>query len=89
MAESSLVTLLFYITGNTSSFIVTPLLAMAKVLGSNGKTKKAIETYHRVVKILESSRGEESEELVVPLFGMGNLLLKEGRVTDAENAFNR
>ncbi|XP_049393488.1 uncharacterized protein LOC125857879 isoform X1 [Solanum stenotomum] len=75
--------------GNTSSFIVTPLLGMAKVLGSTGKTKKAIETYHRVVKILESSRGEECEELVVPLFGMGNLLLKERRVTDAENAFNR
>lgn len=75
--------------GNTSTFIITPLLGMAKVLSSNGKTKKAIETYHRVVKILESSRGEESEELVVPLFGMGNLLLKEGRVTDAENAFNR
>ncbi|KAK4734724.1 hypothetical protein R3W88_008985 [Solanum pinnatisectum] len=75
--------------GNTSSFIVTPLLGMAKVLGSTGKAKKAIETYHRVVKILESSRGEECEELVVPLFGMGNLLLKERRVTDAENAFNR
>lgn len=75
--------------GNTSSFVVTPLLGMAKVLGSTGKTKKAIETYQRVVKILESSRGEESEELVVPLFGMGNLLLKERRVTDAENAFNR
>ncbi|XP_006350525.2 nephrocystin-3 isoform X2 [Solanum tuberosum] len=75
--------------GNTSSFIVTPLLGMAKVLGSTGKTKKAIETYHRVVKIIESSRGEECEELVVPLFGMGNLLLKERRVTDAENAFNR
>ncbi|CAN4085695.1 unnamed protein product [Withania somnifera] len=50
--------------GNTSSFIVTPLLGMAKVMGSNGNTKKSIETYHRVVKILESSRGEESEELV-------------------------
>nr|XP_016433886.1 PREDICTED: uncharacterized protein LOC107760364 [Nicotiana tabacum] len=75
--------------GNTSSFIVTPLLGMAKVLGSNRKTTKAIEAYHRVVKILESSRGEESEELVVPLFAMGNLLLKEGRVADAENAFNR
>ncbi|CAN4089540.1 unnamed protein product [Withania somnifera] len=65
--------------GNTSSFIVTPLLGLAKVL----------EAYHRVVKILESSRGEESEELVVPLFGMGNLLLKERRVADAEVAFNR
>ncbi|XP_016471148.2 uncharacterized protein LOC107793338 isoform X2 [Nicotiana tabacum] len=75
--------------GNTSSFIVTPLLGMAKVLGSHRKTTKAIEAYHRVVKILESSRGEESEELVVPLFAMGNLLLKEGRVADAENAFNR
>ncbi|KAM3381783.1 nephrocystin-3 isoform X2 [Capsicum galapagoense] len=75
--------------GNTSSFIVTPLLGMAKVLGANGKTKKAIETYHRVVKIIESSRGEESVELVVPLFGMGNLLLKERRVADAEVAFNR
>lgn len=62
---------------------------MAKVLGSHRKTTKAIEAYHRVVKILESSRGEESEELVVPLFAMGNLLLKEGRVADAENAFNR
>lgn len=62
---------------------------MAKVLSSTGKTTKAVDIYHRVIHILELSRGAESEDLVVPLFGLGNLLIKEGRATDAENSFIR
>uniref|UniRef100_A0A5B6YP78 Putative nephrocystin-3 isoform X1 n=1 Tax=Davidia involucrata TaxID=16924 RepID=A0A5B6YP78_DAVIN len=75
--------------GNNSTVLVTPLLGMAKVLGSIGRATKAVELYHRVIAILELSRGTESEDLVVPLFGLGNLLIKEGRVTDAENPFIR
>lgn len=62
---------------------------MAKILGSIGRVKKAIEVYHRSIAILESSKGVESEDLVVPLFGLGNLLMKEGRTTDSEIHFNR
>jgi hypothetical protein len=62
---------------------------MAKILGSIGKATKAIEVYQRVISILESSRGAESKDLVVPLSGLGNLLIKEGRATDAESLFNR
>lgn len=62
---------------------------MAKILGSIGKATTAIEVYQRVISILESSRGAESKDLVVPLSGLGNLLIKEGRATDAESLFNR
>lgn len=62
---------------------------MAKVLGSIGRATKAVDNYHRAITILESSRGPESEDLVVPLFGLGNLLIKEGRATDAESPFIR
>lgn len=62
---------------------------MAKVLGSIGRTTEAVEDYHRAITILESSRGAESEDLVVPLFGLADLLIKEGRATDAESPFIR
>ncbi|XP_057951817.1 uncharacterized protein LOC131146310 isoform X2 [Malania oleifera] len=75
--------------GKSNTFLITPLLGIAKVLGSTGKVTEAIEHYHGAMTILELSRGSESEDLVVPLFGLGNLLLKEGRVADAENSFIR
>ncbi|MCI23659.1 kinesin light chain [Trifolium medium] len=62
---------------------------MAKALGSIGKATKAIETYQHVITLLESSKGAESKHLVVPLLSLGNLLLKEGRVDDAESHFTR
>ena len=62
---------------------------MAKVLGAIGRSIKAVETYHRAIAILELNKGAESEDLVVALFGLGNILLKEGRTTDAEAHFVR
>lgn len=62
---------------------------MAKALGSAGRVTKAVETYNRSIIILETSRGAESEDLVVPLFGLGNLLIKEGRAAEAESIFVR
>lgn len=61
---------------------------MATALSTSGRASEAIETYQRVIKILESVRGE-SEELVVPLCALGNLQLKEGKTLDAEYTFNR
>ncbi|KAH1255656.1 hypothetical protein AAZV13_04G192500 [Glycine max] len=75
--------------GMDSTFLVTPCLGMAKVLGSIGKATKAIETYQRVITLLESSRGTKSKDLVVPLLSLANLLLKEGRANDAETHFTR
>lgn len=63
-------------------------MGIAKVLGSSGRASEAIETYHRVIDILESNR-REGEELIVPLSSLGNLLLKEGKASDAECTFNR
>ena len=80
---------LFSTSGTNSVFLVTPFLGMAKALGSIGKATKAIEFYHRAITILESSRGAESEDLVIPLFGLGSLLLQEGKAKDAETAFLR
>lgn len=65
------------------------LLGMAKVLGSMGRASEAMETYQRVITLLESSRGGENEELAVPLLALGNLLMKEGRAPDAESPFDR
>lgn len=62
---------------------------MAKVLGSIGRATKAIDVYHRVIKILESRSGVECEDLVVPLFNLANLFIKEGRNKDGEAQFMR
>lgn len=75
--------------GNSSSFLVTPMLGIAKVLGSTGRATESIETYQLVIKILESGRGLVCEELLLPLTSLGNLLLKEGRPSEAENVFKR
>ncbi|KAK6135326.1 hypothetical protein DH2020_030914 [Rehmannia glutinosa] len=75
--------------GTKSSFLCTPLLGMAKVLGTSGRATEAIEMYQQVIKILESSRGEDCKELIVPLCALGNLQVKEGKASDAEYTFNR
>lgn len=77
------------LVGKDSAFLTTPLLGMAKSLGSIGRATKAVEIYHRAIAILELSRGAESEDVVVPLLGLGNLLIKEKRATDAEIPFIR
>lgn len=78
-----------FLLGKNSIYLITPLLGMAKVLGAIGRSTKAVETYHRAIAILELNKGAESEDLVVALFGLGNILLKEGRTTDAETHFVR
>lgn len=79
----------FFHVGKNSIFLVTSLLGMAKVLGSIGRATRAIEFYHRVITIFELNRGAESVDLVLPLSGLGNQLIKEGKATDAENVFTR
>ena len=81
--------ILSLLLGKESTFLVAPCLAMAKVLSSVGKATKAIEKYQHAITLLESNRGAESKDLVVPLLGLGNLLLKERRVRDAETHFTR
>ena len=78
-----------FLLGENSIYIITPLLGMAKVLGAIGRSTKAVETYHRAISILELNKGAESEDLVVALLGLGNILLKEGRMTNAETHFVR
>ena len=68
---------------------MTPYLGIAKAHGSTGKATKAIEFYHRAITTLESSRGAESEDLIMPLFSLGNLLLQEGKAKEAETSFLR
>lgn len=62
---------------------------MAKVLGSIGRATKAVEVYHQVITILELNRGTESADLVLPLFSLGSLFIKEGKAVDAESVFSR
>ena len=78
-----------FLIGSDSSFLVSPMLGMAKALGSNGRIREAIQTYHCVIELLEHHKGPLCEELVVPLFSLGKLLLKEARVSEAENFFKR
>ena len=81
--------IIILLLGKDSTILVTPRLGMAKALGSIGKATKAIEIYQHVITLLESNRGAESRDLVVPLLSLGNLLLKEGRANDAESRFSR
>lgn len=78
-----------FLLGKNSTVLVTPHLGMAKALASIGKATKAMDIYQHVITLLESNRGPESKDLVVPLLSLGNLLLKEGRANDAENHFTR
>lgn len=75
--------------GECNTLLVTPLLGLAKSFGSYGKATKAIGVYQRTVTILEQNRGSESEDLVVPLFSLGKLLLKEGKADEVEIPFTR
>lgn len=75
--------------GKGNTLLVTPLLGLAKSFASDGKATKAIGVYERTVTILERNRGSESEDLVVSLFSLGKLLLKEGKAAEAEIPFTR
>ncbi|CAI9086921.1 OLC1v1020852C2 [Oldenlandia corymbosa var. corymbosa] len=75
--------------GVRSSLLVSPMLGMAKALGSNKKVTEAVTTYQRVIELLEYHKGRLCEELVLPLFALGKLFLSEGRVSEAEIAFER
>lgn len=64
-------------------------MGMAKVYRSLGRATKASAFYQRAIDIVEKNRGAESEELVVPLFSLGNLYINEGKAIDAEACFRR
>lgn len=75
--------------GRHSIFLVTPLLGLAKHLGTTGRAAEAVEIYERVITIVESSHGADSADLVLPLSGLGNLLLSQGKPNEAEIPFTR
>lgn len=75
--------------GKHSIFLVTPLLGLAKHVGSAGRAAEAEEFYQRIITIMESSRGADSADLVLPLYGLGNLLLDQGKPNEAEIHFDR
>lgn len=79
----------FCLLGKSNTLLVTPLLGLAKSFTSDGKATKAIGVYERTLTILERNRGYESEDLVVPLFSLGKLLLKEGKADETEVPFTR
>ncbi|KAK6926032.1 hypothetical protein RJ641_007751 [Dillenia turbinata] len=71
--------------GKNSTLLITPLMGTAKALGYLGRATEA----HRAISILEVSRGFDCKDLTVPLFSLGNLLIKEGQAEDAESCFSR
>uniref|UniRef100_A0A803MUN9 Nephrocystin-3 n=1 Tax=Chenopodium quinoa TaxID=63459 RepID=A0A803MUN9_CHEQI len=87
--EMLLDSVLIHMGSKHSIFLVTPLLGLAKHLGSVGRAAEAVEIYERVITIVESSHGADSLDLVLPLSGFGNLLLRQGKPNDAEIPFTR
>lgn len=79
----------FLFTGDSNPFLITPLMGRAKAFRVIGRSTKAIAIYHRAIKILEQNRGIESEELVVPLFSLGDICISEGKASEAESCFRR
>ncbi|KAH9621521.1 hypothetical protein KSS87_019334 [Heliosperma pusillum] len=75
--------------GEHNIFLVTPLLGLAKVLGSNGRASEAAEIYKRVITIMESRYGADNANIILPLACLGNLLLGQGKADDAEHPFTR
>lgn len=64
-------------------------MGMAKAFGLTGRASEAVALYGRAIYILENERGTENEELAVPLSVLGNLLITEGKATDAVSCFKR
>ncbi|KAH9606482.1 hypothetical protein KSS87_016426 [Heliosperma pusillum] len=75
--------------GEHNIFLVTPLLGLAKVLGSNGRASEAAGIYKRVITIMESRYGADNANIILPLACLGNLLLGQGKADDAEHPFTR
>ncbi len=71
-------------TGQDSPLIVKTLLGLATTYTDLDENPKAIETYERVLVILERTRGPNDETLALPLSHLGHSLLEEGRVDEAE-----
>ena len=76
---------LFLVSGKSNIALVQAYIIIGHSLSSIGKATKAIEFYHKAITILESSSGAESEELLVPLDKLCNLLIEEGKAKDAES----
>jgi hypothetical protein len=76
--------LFLLLTGQDSPLIVKTLLGLATTYTDLDENPKAIETYQRVLLILERTRGPNDETLALPLSHLGHSLLEEGRVDEAE-----
>lgn len=79
-------TWVFVETGEDSPLIVQLLLGLAATYLEDGQEDKGIETYKRVVAILERISGPDDEQLALPLAEMGHALLEAGRFDEAEIA---
>ncbi|GAB2221892.1 hypothetical protein Droror1_Dr00013085 [Drosera rotundifolia] len=75
--------------GENSTYLVRPLLALARNLTIKQKTSEALKYCHRAVKIVETRRGREALDLALPLSSLGNILLLERKPNEAESYFNR
>ncbi|KAF3332613.1 Nephrocystin-3 [Carex littledalei] len=69
--------------GNHSTFLIEPLLGLAKALEANQRPKEAIPVYKRAVDILEKEKGIKCVDICGPLHSLRNLSLSIGEVEDA------
>lgn len=75
--------------GADSPLIVDTLLGLATTYNDMDESTSAIEVYNRIVSIIEKSRGPTDITLALPLSKLGQCLLEEERVDEAETALQR
>jgi len=75
--------------GADSPLIVDTLLGLATAYNDMDESTSAIEVYNRIVSIIEKTRGPTDETLALPLSRLGQCLLDEERVDEAETALQR
>ena len=75
--------------GEDSPLIVDTLLGLATAHTDMDDFESAIAVYNRVLSIIEKTKGPTDETLALPLSKLGQCLLDDERVDEAEEVLQR
>ncbi|KAG0586437.1 hypothetical protein KC19_2G090400 [Ceratodon purpureus] len=77
------------LVGEDSPLLVNTLLGLATAHTDMDDSESAIKVYNRVLSLMEKIKGPMDETLALPLSKLGQCLLEEARVDEAEEVLQR